>query len=876
MAQRYGGRTRHSFSRIAVVMAFLQTAVSVAEDDLDFFLMDIQADGFVLAESLTTYESGEDYLVDFSLFLEAVEFPITRDEQRWSGWFRAEEKHFLWHTGSGTLEIDGYSGTIIDRSSWIENDEGVFVATRILEVWFNLRLVVNTRRQTITVSSSEPLPFQQWKQQALAKYRHRPAQNIESDVIVADEYHWATLPLIDLSTYALLQSQNGRRNAALSSSVILGMDLLKHSVIYTGSVSDSSGSSGSQSNRLTIERASKSMDTTLFYGANRYTLGDVVTASPNLVVGAGNGRGFSIQRSSDGRVGNNNLVTITGNAPPGWEVELYRNGALTEFGTVDTSGRYVFADQEIPYGENIFVARIFGPQGQTHEDRHTYWGGGTNLAEGDYKFSISHIDFDRTLLDGEAVGSRGLAASYATELRYTHALTDNIQLGGGYTRVGLGSRIADGTFTNTEYVSLNGRMKFGRGVIIAEAANQLQFGNSWRLVYLTTRNGHNISFAHRFVGNFESPATIRGNGPGALNQLSLSGQLSAERFSPYILRLTHRNHSSGTTDVRLFNRFGIRWGPLTFSNDLEYFRAAGNPVTSGQLKVIGRLSRFGLRGQLDYQLAKDSQLKRVSASTYWNMGERFHNNLVLSIILTGNRSLSVRNVLSARFRDFDLSLSINSNVDDSWAIGLGFNIHFGYDARRQGFITDKRSLANTGRVAMNLFIDDNNNGIRDPGEEPVPWAVYKTEEMLNTSKGTVPLVAVPRYRAIQLETRHFKFDDPFLVPRSEVYELYTHAGGDISVDIAVVLTGDIEGYVVAKPSGGAGVRGVIVMLYNSKGKKIAETRSEFDGFYSFTAIPGGDYEIRIEPTSAFSVTALPFSFDAEDGFVVLDGIYLYE
>ena len=183
MEQRYRGRTRYSFSRIAVVMAFFQTAISLAEDDLDYFLMDIQADGYVLAESLTTYESGEDYLIDFALFLEAVEFPITlddKDDKQWSGWFRTEDNHFLWHPGSETLEVDGYSGTSIDSLSWMENDDGVFVSTRVLEAWFDLRLAVNTRLQTITVSSNEPLPFQQWKLQTLAKYRH-------DDGVTADE-----------------------------------------------------------------------------------------------------------------------------------------------------------------------------------------------------------------------------------------------------------------------------------------------------------------------------------------------------------------------------------------------------------------------------------------------------------------------------------------------------------------------------------------------------------------------------------------------------------------------------------------------------------------------------------------------------------------
>lgn len=110
----YGRRTIVLFNLIAVVLGFFQTAISVAEDGLDYFRMDIQADGFVLAESLITYQSGEDYLVDFTLFLEAVEFPITPDDKLWSGWFRAEENHFLWDTGSGILKVEGFSGTFPD------------------------------------------------------------------------------------------------------------------------------------------------------------------------------------------------------------------------------------------------------------------------------------------------------------------------------------------------------------------------------------------------------------------------------------------------------------------------------------------------------------------------------------------------------------------------------------------------------------------------------------------------------------------------------------------------------------------------------------------------------------------------------------------
>ncbi len=97
---------------------------------------------------------------------------------------------------------------------------------------------------------------------------------------------------------------------------------------------------------------------------------------------------------------------------------------------------------------------------------------------------------------------------------------------------------------------------------------------------------------------------------------------------------------------------------------------------------------------------------------------------------------------------------------------------------------------------------------------------------MQTLPGVLPLRALPNFRPVQIETRHFKFDDPFLVPRAEAYELRTHAGSDVSVDVAVVMTGDIEGHVFV---GSAGARGIIVTLHDAQGREVALTRSEFDG-----------------------------------------------
>ena len=253
--------------------------------------------------------------------------------------------------------------------------------------------------------------------------------------------------------------------------------------------------------------------------------------------------------------------------------------------------------------------------------------------------------------------------------------------------------------------------------------------------------------------------------------------------------------------------------------------------------------------------------------------ERLNNNLTVTKNLTDEKVLYFTNLLSVRIRDYNLTFSVSSNLDDTWSVGAGVNIAFGYDGRGQRFVTDRRSLAYTGRATMNLFIDHNNNGIRDPGEPPVPWASYRDQETLSMSPGALPLIALPDSRAVKLETQYFKFDDPFLVPRAKVYELRTHAGSDVSVDVAVVMTGDIEGYIFV---GSAGARGIIVTLHDAQGREVAMTRSEFDGFYNFIGVPGGDYEVRVAANGARGEIVQPFSLDAQAGYVVLDRIALDE
>ncbi len=76
MRNRYRERAGPFTSLIAVVCVLLAPALVGAQESQDLYLLDFHADGYLLAESVPAYASGETFLIDFALFLEAVEFPI--------------------------------------------------------------------------------------------------------------------------------------------------------------------------------------------------------------------------------------------------------------------------------------------------------------------------------------------------------------------------------------------------------------------------------------------------------------------------------------------------------------------------------------------------------------------------------------------------------------------------------------------------------------------------------------------------------------------------------------------------------------------------------------------------------------------------------
>ena len=96
-------------------------------------------------------------------------------------------------------------------------------------------------------------------------------------------------------------------------------------------------------------------------------------------------------------------------------------------------------------------------------------------------------------------------------------------------------------------------------------------------------------------------------------------------------------------------------------------------------------------------------------------------------------------------------------------------------------------------------------------------------------------------------------EDPFWQADFAAAKFVSHPGGVNKLSIAVRETAEIEGSVFLDQGDGAPreLPGIPMVLLNERGEVIAETISEFDGYFVFNMILPGRYRIEI-PDAVFA------------------------
>jgi len=292
-------------------------------------------------------------------------------------------------------------------------------------------------------------------------------------------------------------------------------------------------------------------------------------------------------------------------------------------------------------------------------------------------------------------------------------------------------------------------------------------------------------------------------------------------------------------------------------------------------------ARAQLRAGLNYEISPDAKVQSAYATADVQLSDvdtlRFG---VVRALDTGETTLQASALHRAERFDVALNAAYETNSGE-WRVGVQLGFGFGYDPFDRRYRMVRPGATQGGAVAVNAWVDENADGLRQTDEPAVPDLVVET------SGGAAPTDARGRVRLgnlgdgatalIRLNAE--AVDDPFLSAAAPVVEITPRPGRTAVIDYPMRRTAEVEVNVaLERPTGPARALAALgVKLVPIRGGEVFTARSDHAGTAFFEGVPPGEYEVMVDPdqqrvlglelTQARRVTVLP-----QGGFVRVDDV----
>ena len=196
------------------------------------------------------------------------------------------------------------------------------------------------------------------------------------------------------------------------------------------------------------------------------------------------------------------------------------------------------------------------------------------------------------------------------------------------------------------------------------------------------------------------------------------------------------------------------------------------------------------------------------------------------------------------------SSQYNQRIGD-YSIRQSFSGSVAIDPASASLVPSNRDQLGRSGISVRMFIDQNENGVFDKGEEIVPAKAVRLDmsgNMLLGSDGILRITQLQSYWTYRLEVDIQALPDPTLAPKEKAFGFVAEPNRFKSIDIPLYRTGIIEGAVLIERAGGEqGVGGLRLTLQREGDPPLETIRTFSDGaYYAFGLLPG-KYKMTIDP-----------------------------
>ncbi len=531
--------------------------------------------------------------------------------------------------------------------------------------------------------------------------------------------------------------------------------------------------------------------------------------------------------------------TISDYTQPGWGVELYVNNVLVDYLKADASGFYTF-DVPLVYGNSVVMLRFYGPWGEERSRQQNISIPFNFLPSKklEYLVSAAMVEDSRHSAFARAILNYGLnnhmTASIGTE--YLSSVTHHSIM----PFLNFSLRIGPGLLVTSEYapgIRFKSILSYSLPCNLHFDFNYTRFQQDQKAILTSVIEDRKLVISMPLHKNmFTSLVRF------TIDQMSLqqSKYLTSELL---ISGCAYGVSANFTTIAMIYNP--VR--PYVYSALSFGFRLPARIIITPQ-------------AQFDYRSSRIVSVKVECEKQIFDHG-------ALKLSYENNFDINLRNIqvgLRYVFPFAQTSASANlGNTNASFVQTARGSLL--YDGKTKLYVASNLTGVGKGGIVIRPFLDLNNNGKRDPGEERVSGlSIHMSGGRIEQDKrdSSIRIFDLEPFTGYFIETDRSSFDNVAWQVRKPVISVTVDPNQFKLVEVPVSVLGEASGTVyLANAIGKTGQGRIIVSFFRSDSSLDGRTVTEPDGYFSFLGLGPGSYRVMVnaEQLSKLNFSVSPVS-----------------
>jgi hypothetical protein len=733
----------------------------------------------------------------------------------------------------------------LSPSELIETETHLYLKSSLFGQVFGLECRFNFRDLSVNLQTELELPaIREWQQELMRRNLDQLKGEKKADTTLKRKFSVLHLGAADWSVTTTQETNRGNTTRAnlIMGAIVAGGEATANLTYYSAQPF----SARQQSYRW---RYVNNAHTFL----RQVSAGRIIVPSVSTILGPLNGIQLTNTPASFRR--SFGSYRYTGTTEPEWMVELYVNGILVRYVRADASGFYSF-DIPLVYGASAIRLKFYGPWGEESSREETISIPFNFLPARQFEYTLSSGLVD----DGKNSRFSRAEAGYGIHRRLTLAA---------------GMEYLSSVMDGKPMPFVKASVRLGPSLVL----NGEHIGGVGSKTTLHYRLPSNFQLDAGY-NKFEKEQSAIWYNYLEERQVSVSMPLKLKKFHgfsrlsyhQYFLPKSRYSHAELLLSALVA---GVSSNIKTYAQ----FTSFGSPTIYSSLSLSFRLPydiRLTTQVQYHYNqkhlgMVKAEAEKRISNRGFLNVSYEAN-----PLLRTGAFTLGVRYQFSMAQVLFSARRGNGTTTTTQSARGSLL-----YEGRSHYLGLSSQGTVGKGGLVVLSFLDLNGNGRREAGEPKAPGLNLRINGgrvERDEQDGTLRILGLQAYTDYFLELDKGSFDNIAWQIKNPIIKVTVEPNQMTLVEVPVSVVGEASGMVYLQKGGEQkGLSRVIINFYDSSSKRVGQTLSEGDGYFSYLGLEPGAYTARLDTIQLrtlqlnSSPQSLAFTIARSEEGVIADG-----